>query len=380
MATVKSQPEVKDLDWIKKSLQSAVELEFSTLPLYLSAMFSLEVQNYSAYNIIRSVAMEEMVHMSIAANMLAALGGSPAIKNIKVAYPTKGLPGGCEPDLNIGLANFSKNQLKNFMRIEVPECLVGDLALPAKYPTIGVFYKSIKAAIRKNEDAVRAAVKKGGPANQVGDNIGFTKFLYDPTKDPIKMFCNGINEILEQGEGADSKDLLTSPDFETEASHYAKFAELYYGATYKKPKAINKVTKQNEPKFFKGTPISWPKVINTLCVPTDGYAKILALDPSAKDVSTALDAFDAAFSEMLSILDIVWNGPAATSWKSLGAAVHKMVDFRVLSCFNIMRYQVPDNAIKQLSSLYPDEYSFLSEYTDLSKPVFYGPRFLNTNK
>lgn len=380
MAAVKPQPEVKDLEWIKKSLQSAVELEFSTLPLYLSAMFSLEVQNYSAYNIIRSVAMEEMVHMSIAANMLAAMGGSPAIKNIKVAYPTRGLPGGCEPDLSIGLANFSKNQLKNFMRIEVPECLVGDLALPAKYPTIGVFYKSIKAAIRKNEDAVRDAVKKGGPANQVGDNIGFTKFIYDPNKDPIKMFCNGINEILEQGEGADAKDLLTSPDFETEESHYAKFAELYYGATYKKPKAIKKVTKENEPKFFKGTPISWPKVINTLCVPADGYAKILALDPAAKDVSTALVAFDTAFSEMLSILDTVWNGPAATSWKSLGAAVHKMVDFRVLSCFNIMRYQIPDTIIKQLSALYPDEYQFLSEYTDLSKPVFYGPRFININK
>jgi hypothetical protein len=380
MAAVKPQPEVKDLDWIKKSLQSAVELEFSTLPLYLSAMFSLEVQNYSAYNIIRSVAMEEMVHMSIAANMLAAMGGSPAIKNIKVAYPTRGLPGGCEPDLNIGLANFSKNQLKNFMRIEVPECLVADLALPAKYPTIGVFYKSIKAAIRKNEAAVREAVKKGGPANQVGDNIGFTKFIYDSNKDPIKMFCSGINEILEQGEGAHSKDLLTSPDFETEESHYAKFAELYYGATYKKPKGIRKVTKENEPKFFKGTPISWPKVINTLCVPADGYAKILALDPAAKDVSTALVAFDTAFSEMLSILDIVWNGPAATSWKSLGAAVHKMVDFRVLSCFNIMRYQIPDSIIKQLSSLYPDEYQFLSEYTNLSKPVFYGPRFININK
>lgn len=379
-ATVKPAPEVKDLEWIKRSLQSAVELEFSTLPLYLSAMFSLEVQNYSAYNIIRSVAMEEMVHMSIAANMLAALGGSPAIKNIKINYPTKGLPGGCEPDLNIGLANFSKNQLKNFMRIEVPECLVAELALPAKYPTIGVFYKSIKSAIRKNEEAVREAVKKGGPANQVGDNIGFTKFLYEPGKDPIKMFCNGIHEILEQGEGADSKDLLTSPDFETEESHYAKFAELYYGAMYKKPKGIKKVTKDNEAKFFRGTPISWPKVINTLCVPVDGYAKILALDPNAKEVSKSLDAFDAAFSEMLSLLDTVWNGPAATSWKTLGAAVHKMVDFRVLSCFNIMRYRIPDDIIQKLPAIYPDEYPFISQYTDLSKPVFYGPRFININK
>jgi hypothetical protein len=57
-----------DLAWIKANLQTAIELEFSTLPLYLSAMFSLEVQNYTAYNLIRSVAMEEMVHIAIAAN------------------------------------------------------------------------------------------------------------------------------------------------------------------------------------------------------------------------------------------------------------------------------------------------------------------------
>ncbi len=39
--------EKRDLDWIKKTLQSAVELEHATLPLYLSTMFSLEVQNIS---------------------------------------------------------------------------------------------------------------------------------------------------------------------------------------------------------------------------------------------------------------------------------------------------------------------------------------------
>lgn len=381
MATAaKPQPEVKDLEWIKRSLQSAIELEFSTLPLYLSAMFSLEVQNYSAYNIIRSVVMEEMVHMSIAANMLAALGGSPGIKNMKVNYPTRGLPGGAEPDLYVGLSSFSKNQLRNFMRIEAPEFLVGEYTLTEKYSTIGQFYKSIKTAIKKNKVEVRAAVQKGGPANQVGDNIGFTKFLYDPKKDPVKMFCDGINEILEQGEGSDSDTLVTSNKFEQEESHYAKFGELYYGAEYKRPRGGARISLKNEARFFTGNPIGWPDVINTLAVPADGYAKVLALDPNKAAVAKSLDAFDAAFSEMMSLLDTVWNGPAATSWKTLGAAVHKMVDFRVLSCFNIMRNEVPDAVVKQLPAIYPDEYDFISQYTDLSKPVFYGPRFINTNK
>jgi hypothetical protein len=379
MTTTNLQPEKRDMEWIKKSLQTAIELEFSTLPLYLSSMFSLEVQNYTSYNTIRSVAMEEMVHMAIAANILSALGGSPAIKNINVKYPTKGLPGGAEPDLVVGLAPFSKAQLKNFMRIEIPEFLLPELDLPEKYPTISVFYNEIKSAIIANADAVTAAVKnQKNPPNQVGDDIGFSTFVYKDGVDTVKMICDGIDEILEQGEGCSAKDLVTSSEFESEESHYAKFASLYYGAGYQK---LNKtMTRQNEPEFFKGLPIGWPKVVNTLVVPSDGYAKILALDPNSATVSPALLAFDNGFSEMLTTLDIVWNGPTATSWKSLGAAVHGMVDFRVLSCFNIMRNQVPDSIIKQLSSLYPAEFEYLKTYTDLSKPVFYGPRFINTNK
>lgn len=372
-------PETKDLEWIKNALQTAIELEFSTLPLYLSSMFSLEVQNYTAYNTIRSVAMEEMVHMAIASNILSALGGTPKFKNINIVYPTKGLPGGAEPDLYVGLAKYSKEQLKNFMRIEAPLFLLADIK-PENYPTISVFYNSIKTAIKNNSDSVIAAVKKGGSSNQVGDDIGFSTFGYQEGKDPVKMFCDGIDEILEQGEGANAKDLVTSSEFETEESHYAKFASLFYGRSYQKPEHLKKVTIENESKFFMGTPISNPEVVNTLSVTSDGYAKILAIDPNGAAVSTALTAFDNAFSTMLTTLDTVWNGPAPTSWKSLGAAVHGMVDFRVLSCFNIMRNQIPDSVIKQLPELYPNEIDFLRNYTDLSKPVFYGPRFLNTNK
>jgi hypothetical protein len=379
METTHTTTQNRDLAWIKKALQSAIELEYSTLPLYLSSMFSLEVQNYTAYNTIRSVAMEEMVHMAIVSNILAALGGTPSFKNIKVPFPTNGLPGGAEPDLRIGLAPYSKNQLENFMRIEIPQFLLDDLKLPEEYPTIAVFYNDIKAAILANADDVRAAVQKGGTSNQVGDDIGFSTFIYQEGIDTIKMLCDGIDEILEQGEGASTGDLITETSFESEESHYAKFAALYYGATYQKPEAIDKITKANEKEFFKGRAIGAPVVVNTLSVPADGYAKILASDPNGVAVSAALTSFDTAFSTMLSTLDTVWNGPAPTSWKSLGAAVHGMVDFRVLSCFNIMRSQIPADIISRLPELYPDEFTFMSTYTDLSKPVFYGPRFINTN-
>lgn len=369
----------RDLKWIQQALQTAVELECTTLPLYLAAMFSLEVQNYPAYSAIRAVAMEEMVHMAISANMLAALGGSPAIKNIKFAFPGKGLPGGTEPDLDVGLAQLSKLQLKNFMRLETPEFLLRQIYRDETYPTIAKFYDDIRNAIRNNADAVRAAVQAGGPANQVGDDIGFTTIKYTPGVDPVDQCLAGIEEILEQGEGSSATSLFASTGSEDEPSHYCRFAEIYYGASYEDPKPPVKLTLESESKFFKGRPVPWPVVINTLAIPADGYARILALDPDAAAVTTDLKAFDGAFSSILAALDAVWNGPASASWKTLGGAVHSMVDLRVLSCFNILRHQVPPAAITQIAALYPNEADRLRKYTDLTKPVFYGPRFLNVN-
>lgn len=412
-----TQTEVKDLSWIKKQLQTAIELEYSTLPLYLSAMFSLEVQNYSAYNIIRSVAMEEMVHMAIAANLLAAIGGTPAIKNINIVYPTHGLPGGAEPDLFAGLAQFSKNQLKNFMRIERPQFLIDQLQRSETYPTIGTFYQEIKDAMKANRDDVIAANKAAtdpantGASKQVPDSIGLPKFIYNQEIDPVEMLCSGIDEIMEQGEGTQSDSIVTNSKFEYEESHYAKFASLFYGHSYREPEVGSKLTNENEAGFFTGPAIGWPVVINIMAMPSDGYAKILALDPNGPDTATGtnvgaqLDAFDTAFSNMMMTLDLVWNPTAQGTWnpiapnaskmvnyavfqntahlqesvKGLGTAVHGMMDFRVFTAFNINKQQIPDSIIQQLPALYPDEFEYISQYTDLSKPVFYGPRFRNNN-
>ena len=407
-----------DLAWIRQTLQSAIELEYSTLPLYLWAMFSLEVQNYTAYNTIRSVAMEEMTHVALASNLLAALGGTPAIKNLQIQYPTQGLPGGVEPDLRIGLARYSEAQLKNFMRLEQPEFLTDAGERREIYPTIGTMYDAMKSALRANRDDVVVAVKKAtNPANntaskQVPDSIGLRKFSYDPDIDPVEMLCAGIDEITHQGEGGSIGSVVTGSDFEYEESHYAKFASLYYGYSYLDPGDIGPLTSENEALFFRGSAIAAPAVMNILAVPADGYEKILVLDDSAIDgehgggVRAQLDAFDTAYSNMLMTLDTVWNPLTAGSWRQLspnaskmvnyrvfqntatlqeqvgglGSAVHAMMDFRVFTSFNLNRLQVSDSIVRQLSDLYPDEFEYLEAHTDLSEAVFFGPRFRNTNR
>jgi Ferritin-like len=369
----------RDLAWIKQQLQIAVELECATLPLYLAAMYSLEVQSKSAYTALRSVAMEEMVHMAIAANTLAALGGSPKIANIKMEYPVRGLPGGVEPDIHIGLAQMSKPQLEKFMRIEMPDFLVKQTPLAEAYPTIGAFYQGIRQAILDNAEAVRAAVAKGGPANQVNDNIGFQAIAKVGSQDVVSEIISGIDRIMEQGEGASCGSMFTGADSEDEASHYNRFCEIYYGARYQDPAPPRAFTRAAERDFYRGRAVPFPAVVNTLAVPPDGYAKILALDPNAAAAETDLKVFDTCYSSILSALDAVWNGPQAASWKTLGGSVHSMVDLRVLSCFNIIRHQIPSDPVGRLKDMYPEDFERMRTHSRLDEPLFYGPRFLNVN-
>ncbi|WP_414167647.1 ferritin-like domain-containing protein [Streptoverticillium reticulum] len=369
---------MRDLDWIRGALQTAIALEHATMPLYSAAMYSLEVQNYPSYNIIRSVLMEEMVHMAAAANMLAALGGSPAIGGLAPDWPAAGLPGGVMPDLTAVLAPLSPRHLADFMRIEAPAFLLTERERRPAYPTIGHFYDALREALAANADAVRRAVRAGGPANQVGGNLGYPVFGRDAeAADPVEQFLDTLDLITDQGEGAHSATVEAGGAYQHEGSHYARFAELRHQRRYLPPEPGIPFTRETEPAFFQGQEIPWPVVINTLAVPSDGYAAVLAADPDAPAARKELDAFDAACTAMMTALDLAWNGPEETSWPSLGAAVERMNDMRVLSCFTIMRRQIPAETVERLDVLYPEEYKLLAEYTDLGRPVFYGPRFRN---
>jgi Ferritin-like len=370
-------PELRDLAWVRGALQSALAVEHSTMPLYSAAMFSLEVQNYPSYNTIRSVLMEEMVHMSAVANVLAALGDSPRILRIDPGYPGTGLPGGIASDVPVVIAQLSPRQLRNFMRLEAPMALLDDGQRDQPYPTVGHFYSAIRAAVVRNAGAVREAVRVGGSSLQVGGNIGFRTIVATPGVDPVEQICAMIDEILVQGEGTDPSSIEAGEEFQNEGSHYARFAELWYGARYRRPDPPVALARASEAAYFGGEELAWPEVINTLAVPEDGYAAVLALDPDAAEVSADLATFDAAYTGMMVSMDRMWNGPAERSWPSFGEAVAQMNELRVQSCFSVMRHQVPDDVVVRLKELYPGEFGVLAEYTDLDRAVFYGPRFIN---
>src|SRR4051794_31650350 len=136
---------------VRDALQNAVKLEHATIPLYLYGLYSLaQGKNAAITEIIESVVVEEMLHMTLACNVLNALGGSPQIDHpgFIPTYPGP-LPGGVEDDLTVALAPFSMTQLETYLTIEQPEDpLQFPTALEAIGPiTIGQFYTKISEAI-----------------------------------------------------------------------------------------------------------------------------------------------------------------------------------------------------------------------------------------
>ena len=126
--------------------------------------------NAEAARVIRSVVMEEMLHMALAANVLNAIGGSPSLNHPEFVpnYPAT-LPDS-DGQLVIHLARFSRAAVTTFQAIERP-ARSGAPAQADRYHTIGQFYKAIieglKRVCRKDQHFI------GDPDRQVGPEADY---------------------------------------------------------------------------------------------------------------------------------------------------------------------------------------------------------------
>lgn len=105
-------------------LRSALALEHATIPPYLCAMFSLkDGKNREVERIIRSVVMQEMLHLALIGNIMNSIGTTPRFDDpaLVPVYPGR-LPGGVMPDLEVSLGACSIERVRQvFMGIELPE-------------------------------------------------------------------------------------------------------------------------------------------------------------------------------------------------------------------------------------------------------------------
>jgi Ferritin-like len=305
--------EQQDLNWLRQSLQAAIELELSTIPPYLCGMWSIKDQSGPTYDLINSVVLEEMLHMGLACNMLTAIGGTPQINTRIPSYPGP-LPGGVRPELTVYLAGLSKEYLLHvYMQIEYPEAGPVVLALGRTFPTIGAFY-----------DAILAAFRQLSP-NITGENQ-LTSFIGDNELFAIQAINDAeraISEIKEQGEGCPQSPL--AEDFGGELAHYYKFAEIWHG---------NTLIWQNGTWQYAGDPIPFPDIHKMAPIPIGGY-----VNPSSQ-VQQALQDFDKQYTTVLDHLQNAW---ASHSQSNLNQSISAMFKLQPLATA-IMQFQLPDGS------------------------------------
>ena len=270
-------------------LQTALDVELSTVPIYLYTYYSINrnsnwdddinardqgkdgntLATYAnkAGAVIMSVVVEEMLHMSLAANILKAIGGTPKVYGQSPAIFPTNLPHHKKKDSQghrylFGLESLSENHLRKFLEIEQPE---KPHAPPEKdkWETLGQFYDYITEQIKKVDPAVFAnhadsqlqaqdgyyapnnvdtiypkeahwVTKKNSPDEKHPASATAHQAMFTNNEDSggirviktIKNAVDAMKVIKHQGEGDSVKDDKWDDKSKHEDSHYYRFKEL----------------------------------------------------------------------------------------------------------------------------------------------------------
>src|SRR5207244_9180553 len=209
-----------DVAWLKDSLQAAIELELSTIPPYLCALWSIKDPTGPVHDLIQSVVFEEMLHLGLTCNLLTTVGGTPEINSPLTVPKYPGLlPGGVRPNLIVPLSGLTRQTVKEvFMEIEYPQGGPIAFDLSTTFATIGDFYDAVLDAVTQCSGAIT-----GGRQLTAQNTLLGTLLRIQNVADAQKA----IEEIKEQGEGTSQSP--TAVDFGGDFAHYYRFAEIYYG-------------------------------------------------------------------------------------------------------------------------------------------------------
>ena len=235
---------IKDRAELLFLLHEAAEFEHSVMCSYLYAAMTLKSSSDEGVTEeeltvikgwrkkIRIVALEEMLHLSLVNNLLAAFGSAPHFSRPNFPIPTGRFPA----NIQLNLSPFNESTLQHFMALEkplgidIPEGIAfrhlphyhrevrRDLysPTPTDYPSQGYLYHTIGNGIdflaeKLGEDVLFS----GNPQSQVGNAQFPLPGLFAVTD--IESAHRALEEIVIQGEG--------SPGH-IEDSHFAMFRDI----------------------------------------------------------------------------------------------------------------------------------------------------------
>ncbi|MGD0110069.1 MAG: ferritin-like protein [Rhodopila sp.] len=323
---------ITTIKMLKHYLHVAMQLEHATVPPYLTALYSIKPDsikpdstqpggNLEAVQVLRVVAVEEMLHLALAANLLNAIDGKPKLSDsgFVPSYPAY-LPDG-ERDFEVHLQAFSQDAVATFLKIERPSMapkpemrlmarsdrraqsfLAASLNEPELYYySIGEFYRAIEQGLIHLEQSAQASGKTifiGDPAKQVTADHYYSGGgrLFPVTN--LETGRYAINAIIAQGEGEDRG--IFGPD--GELAHFYRFNQLKHGRYYQK----------SDDPGPKGGPVPVPtgpelKVDWTAVYPIKTDAKLADYEPGSETYAAAV-AFNTAYAAFLGLIEQAFNG------------------------------------------------------------------------
>jgi ferritin-like protein len=305
-------------------LGEAAELEHAACCIYLYAAFTLQAEPGDGLTVaqvpavagwkraINEIALQEMIHLALVNNLLAALGGAPRLgrHNLPQRSPYA-------PEIRLTLAPFNEQTLRRFLHIERPEGMdisavagqldhdrpappvpTGPLVLPAPqaFSSVGQLYHGIESGLRGLVDRYgERQVFVGSPNAQAS-----TRYFRVPERMPELLPVTGlasanqaIQTIVEQGEGARGS---------WQGAHFGRFLKIL--EAYRAMKA-------DDPSFAPARPsvtnpyVRVPRDLHGLATasgpaaPDDPRGVHLIQDPTTAAVS---DLFNACYAAMLQLL------------------------------------------------------------------------------
>lgn len=318
-------------------LDAAMALEHATIPVYLTAYYSIySTTNSDAAHIIRVAAVEEMLHLTLVANVMNAVGGSPDLTRpgFVPSFPAY-LPDG-EDDFTVDLRPFSKEAVETFCKIERPRkapdpgsrlvrsdtghhLLAGSpTAEGMHFYSIGEFYEEIIEGLEQLA-AADPGLFRGEPARQAGPEYFYSGGgALIPVQD-LDSARRALRFIAAQGEGLDSGIY----DAEGELAHYYRFRQLQLGRYYQPG---DQPDSPSGPELH----IEWDKVYNVK------VSARLADYPPSSELAAVAEELNADYGTFLALLTEAFNGEPSR----LEEAVWSM--FRLRDRFNrLVRNPLP---------------------------------------
>jgi hypothetical protein len=304
-------PKITTREKLHQYLQIALQVEHATIPPYLTALYSIKpTTNPDAVEILRVIVVEEMLHLTLAANILNAVGGKPNLTapGFVPLYPAY-LPNG-EDDFLVDLQPFSKDAVNTFLKIERPgeapneasrlvsrKCAGTALcSVPGEgdlhFYSIGEFYEEISLGLQYLHEKMASGLFSGDKKKQIT-----SEYYYSGGGElfPVTDFDSAVKAvqlIKVQGEGL-GEEIYTK---ENELSHDYRFEQLLRGQYYQRGD-----TKTTGPRGDTFT-VDWEAVY-----PLDKNPRLSCYE-RFPELHAAAFAFNKFYANLLKFIQDAFNG------------------------------------------------------------------------